>query len=201
MNRNIGGITRRRINAVYEKLVVLRNELGIPYFYHARILTQSNFKNSKLKVNVLPAFFNDDRKNQPPTDVNLYVDLKYIHHTDNSLSSGVILPIISHKGTTFCSTSKASVTLLKLLSTFAVGAGVNKREVFSAAVNADVNYNIPSKKLTVKHKPTQQDLFYSNLVPYTFVDSYANKIQLNKEKEFKPIYNEDDLRPVRNFYI
>lgn len=79
-------------------MTVFRTEVGVPYFYQYRTLTQRNFMNNKFSLNVKPGFFSEDRENKPPTEVQLTADLKYVANSHSYAINGLLLPVVSSKG-------------------------------------------------------------------------------------------------------
>jgi hypothetical protein len=86
--------------------------------------------------------------------------------------------------------------LKNILIILLVGVGINRKTAYSLPMNFDLNYNVENKKLEIKKVPISQDIFYDKVTPFTYIDSYANKIPLLNEPGFKPIYRNSSLRKV-----
>ncbi|CAG2110598.1 unnamed protein product [Medioppia subpectinata] len=79
------------------RIVVLRSEVGIPYFFEYKTLTQTNLISNKLSFGVQPALFSQDRDNRPPTELRLNTDFKYVSNSHKYAITGILLPVTTTK--------------------------------------------------------------------------------------------------------
>ena len=80
------------------RIVIVRNEVGIPYFFEYKTLSQTNFIHNKFKLNIEPSLFSEDRNNESPTELRISADLKYTSNTHKYSLAGILLPIVTNKG-------------------------------------------------------------------------------------------------------
>ena len=59
-----------------------------------------------------------------------------------------------------------------------------------------MSYDMKNSKIEIRKTPVIEDIFYDRVTPFTYLDSYANKIPLISESGFKAIYDESHLRKV-----
>ncbi|CAG2163742.1 unnamed protein product, partial [Oppiella nova] len=83
------------------RIVVLRSEVGIPYFFEYKTLTQTNLINNKLSFAVQPALFSEDRDNKSPTEFRISTDFKYVSNSHKYAITGILMPVITNREKSF----------------------------------------------------------------------------------------------------
>ena len=98
LEMTFGDKKQRLFTQSSNRIAILRSEVGIPYFFEYKTLSQTNLIYNKLKLNIEPSLFSEDRNNDPPTEVKLSVDLKYVSNSHTYSLAGILLPTVTNKG-------------------------------------------------------------------------------------------------------
>jgi hypothetical protein len=98
MDINFGGYEKTGFIQPMEYLWSLHDEIGIPYLFRIKAISKIKFENNKIKFNVAPAFFAEDRDNKAPTELSVTADLKYTQQVDMYRTGAHIMPLAHQQG-------------------------------------------------------------------------------------------------------